>query len=160
MRLTMRCGWIRAVVAWSGLAVSSLAQGVRQPLPQPDPMPPAIAAPVDEAYGGAIQLSVDLSDNARRVATVHKEIPVRKGAKELVLLYPQWIPGNHSPTGPISKLGGDRDDGRWQAGAVGAGSGGCICVSCAAGCGGEDGGVGFSVSFAVEGSGGEDRGLE
>ncbi len=24
----------------------------------------------------------------------------------MVLLYPQWIPGNHSPTGPISKLGG------------------------------------------------------
>jgi predicted metalloprotease with PDZ domain len=49
---------------------------------------------------------VDLSDNVHRVASVHEEIPVEEGAKELVLLYPQWIPGNHSPTGPISALGG------------------------------------------------------
>ena len=47
-----------------------------------------------------------MSDNAHRIANVHEEIPVEKGAKELILLYPQWIPGNHSPTGPISKLGG------------------------------------------------------
>jgi predicted metalloprotease with PDZ domain len=76
------------------------------PQPQPDPMPPTIAAPVDKPYAGAVKLAVDVSDHVRHVASVHEEIPVEKGAKELVLLYPQWIPGNHSPTGPISKLGG------------------------------------------------------
>ena len=87
-------------------ASSLFAQSSPQPQPQPDPMPPAIVSPVDKPYAGAIKLTVDLSDNARRVARVHEDIPVEKGAKEIVLLYPQWIPGNHSPTGPISKLGG------------------------------------------------------
>jgi predicted metalloprotease with PDZ domain len=83
-----------------------LAQHTPQPQPQPNPMPPPIAAPVDQPYVGPVKLMVDLSDNVHRIATVHEDIPVETGAKELVLLYPQWIPGNHSPTGPISKLGG------------------------------------------------------
>ena len=87
-------------------ALPVFAQSMPQPLPQPDPMPPSIPAPVDKAYVGPIKHSVDVSDNARRIASVHEDIPVEKGAKELILLYPQWIPGNHSPTGPISKLGG------------------------------------------------------
>ncbi len=86
------------------LALSAFAQ--KQPLPEPIPYPPAIATPVDKPYVGPLKLFVDLSNNVDRLANVHEEIPVEKGAKELVLLYPQWIPGNHSPTGPISKLGG------------------------------------------------------
>ena len=97
----------RLVVAASlVLAAPLFAQSMPQPQPQPDPMPPPIADPVDKPYVGPVKLMVDLSDNARRVATVHEDVPVAKGAKELVLLYPQWIPGNHSPTGPISKLAG------------------------------------------------------
>ncbi len=87
-------------------ALPVFAQSIPQPLPQPTPLPPVIPAPVDKPYVGPVKLSVDISDNARRIANVHEEIPVEKGAKELILLYPQWIPGNHSPTGPISKLGG------------------------------------------------------
>ena len=77
-----------------------------QSLPESTPYPAPIAAPVDKPYVGPVKLSVDLTNNADRVANVHEDIPVERGAKELVLLYPQWIPGNHSPTGPISKLGG------------------------------------------------------
>jgi predicted metalloprotease with PDZ domain len=69
-------------------------------------MPPPIAAPVDQPYVGPVKLTVDLTDNARRVASVHEDISAEPGAKELVLLYPQWIPGSHSPNGPISKLAG------------------------------------------------------
>src|SRR6202521_1743617 len=87
-------------------ATALLAQSKNQPQPQPAPMPPPIAAPVDRPYVGPVKLMVDLGDNVHRIATVHEDIPVETGAKELVLLYPQWIPGNHSPTGPISKLGG------------------------------------------------------
>jgi hypothetical protein len=76
------------------------------PQPQPDPMPPAIATPVDKPYVGPVKLAVDVTDHVRHVAHVHEDIPVEKGARKLVLLYPQWILGNHSPTGPISKLGG------------------------------------------------------
>jgi predicted metalloprotease with PDZ domain len=72
--------------------------------PQPVPLPPPIVAPADTPYPGTIELMVDLTDNTRRIASVHEVIPVE--GSELTLLYPQWIPGNHSPTGPISKLGG------------------------------------------------------
>ena len=47
---------------------------------------------------------MDLTDVKRRIIGVHETIPVRAGG--LTLLYPKWIPGNHSPTGPISKVAG------------------------------------------------------
>lgn len=72
----------------------------------PTPLPPAIAAPVDKPYVGPIQLSVDLTDVTDRIEKVHEEIPVEPGAKEMVLLYPEWVPGGHSPRGPISALAG------------------------------------------------------
>jgi predicted metalloprotease with PDZ domain len=89
-------------------ATRLLAQNANQSQsqPEPEPMPPPIAAPVDKPYVGPVKLTVDLTDNARRVAAIHEDIPVEAGEKELVLLYPQWIPGNHSPTGPISRLSG------------------------------------------------------
>jgi predicted metalloprotease with PDZ domain len=77
-----------------------------QSQPQPVPMPPAIVTPVDKPYVGPVQLEVTLSDLAHRVVHVHERVPVERGAKELTLLYPQWIPGNHSPTGPISRVAG------------------------------------------------------
>jgi predicted metalloprotease with PDZ domain len=73
--------------------------------PQPVPMPPPIKAPVDEAYpGGTIGLSVSITDVVHRVIDVEETVPVEAG--ELTLLYPAWIPGNHSPTGPISEVAG------------------------------------------------------
>jgi predicted metalloprotease with PDZ domain len=75
------------------------------PKPEPAPMPAAIAAPVDRLYVGAIHLDVDLTNVTDRVEHVHERIPV-EGEQELVLLYPQWIPGNHSPSGPISRIAG------------------------------------------------------
>ncbi len=95
-----------SLLAAAALAFTAPLLAQKQPQPQPDPMPPPIAAPVDKPYVGPVKLSVDLSNNVDRIATVHEEIPVVKGEREMVLLYPQWIPGNHSPTGPISKLGG------------------------------------------------------
>jgi predicted metalloprotease with PDZ domain len=70
--------------------------------PEPVPMPPPITAPVDTPYPGSISLAVNLTNTVDRVANVHETIPVRAG--KLTLLYPEWIPGNHSPTGPIENL--------------------------------------------------------
>lgn len=69
-------------------------------------MPPPITAPVDKPYVGPIDLDVNLTNLTDRVIHVRENIPVERGARELVLLYPQWIPGNHSPTGPISRVAG------------------------------------------------------
>ncbi|ALN82990.1 M61 family metallopeptidase [Lysobacter antibioticus] len=69
-------------------------------------------APRDLPYPGALQLDVDATDLARRVLHVRQRIPVQPGA--LTLLFPQWIQGNHSPTGPIDKLAGLRLRGNGQ----------------------------------------------
>src|ERR1043166_2779313 len=88
-------------------SLSLSAQTVKNPPPpQPVPMPPPIAAPVDQPYVGPVQLDVDLTSVGDRVAHVRERIPVPAKAKELVLLYPQWIPGAHSPVGPISRIAG------------------------------------------------------
>ncbi|HEY6985512.1 MAG TPA: peptidase M61 [Rhodanobacteraceae bacterium] len=61
-------------------------------------------APADVDYPGTLVLAVDATDLDHRVFRVHEEIPVAGGA--LTLFYPQWLPGNHSPRGPIDKLAG------------------------------------------------------
>jgi len=96
----------RRIVTFFAVALLALSPVYAQssPGPQPVPLPPPIVAPADKPYPGAVELVVDLTDNARRIASVHESIPVE--GSTLTLLYPQWIPGNHSPTGPISKLGG------------------------------------------------------
>jgi len=49
-----------------------------------------------------IQVNVDARDAPRRLIHVELHIPARPGP--LTLLYPQWIPGEHGPTGPIADL--------------------------------------------------------
>ena len=73
--------------------------------PQPLPMPAQIAVPKDTPYPGPIRLEVDATDLGRHIFKIRETIPVR-GGEPLVLLYPQWLPGNHSPTGRVDKLAG------------------------------------------------------
>ena len=63
-----------------------------------------ISPPRDTKYSGTIQIAVDVSDTRQGIFRVHEVVPVRSG--EVTLLYPEWIPGNHSPTGPISMVAG------------------------------------------------------
>jgi predicted metalloprotease with PDZ domain len=51
-----------------------------------------------------IVLHVDLTDAPRHLLHAHLQIPVTAGP--LTLEYPQWIPGDHRPTGPIDNLAG------------------------------------------------------
>ncbi|WP_369929272.1 M61 family metallopeptidase [Xanthomonas sp. NCPPB 2632] len=60
----------------------------------------------DVPYVGTVTLNVDVSDTAQGIFRVHESLPVQAGA--LTLLYPQWIPGDHSPTGPVAMLAGLR----------------------------------------------------
>jgi len=91
----------------ASFSLSLFAQTIKNPPPpQPVPMPPPIVAPVDQPYAGPIQLDVDLTNVRNRVAHVRETIPLPPKAKELVLLYPEWIPGAHSPVGTISRIAG------------------------------------------------------
>jgi len=63
-----------------------------------------VPAPQDTKYPGTVTLHVDASDTVQGIFRVRETIPVKAGA--LTLLYPEWIPGDHSPTGPINMLAG------------------------------------------------------
>jgi predicted metalloprotease with PDZ domain len=63
-----------------------------------------VAAPQDIPFNGTLKINVDATDLAHRVFRVHESVPAQAGP--LTLLYPQWLPGNHSPTGSIDKLAG------------------------------------------------------
>jgi predicted metalloprotease with PDZ domain len=62
----------------------------------------AAQTPVQTA--APILLHVDLTDAPRRLLHAHLQIPVNPGP--LTLEYPEWIPGDHRPTGPIDNLAG------------------------------------------------------
>ena len=54
----------------------------------------------------SIKMNVDATDAARNVLHTTLMIPVKPGP--LSLFYPKWIPGEHSPTGPINDMVGLR----------------------------------------------------
>ena len=68
------------------------------------PLPPVVPAPVDKPYAGTVSLSVDLTNVNDRVLNVHETIPVKPG--EITLLYPEWLPGTHSPSNPVANMAG------------------------------------------------------
>jgi predicted metalloprotease with PDZ domain len=53
---------------------------------------------------GTIRLAVDATDAPKKILHVHEEIPVQAGP--LTLYYPEWIPGEHMPDGPIIEMAG------------------------------------------------------
>jgi predicted metalloprotease with PDZ domain len=84
------------------LAISAQAQN--SPGPQPAPMPPPIAAPVDTPYPGTISLRVDFTNVTDRILVVHETVPIK--GRDITLLYPEWLPGTHSPSNPVAQLAG------------------------------------------------------
>jgi predicted metalloprotease with PDZ domain len=93
-----------AICAAFFLASSSGAYAQNPAGPQPVPLPSPVLLPVDKAYGGTISLSVDVTNVNDRVLDVRESIPVKPG--EITLLYPQWLPGNHSPSNLVANLAG------------------------------------------------------
>jgi len=66
-----------------------------------------VPAPRDVPYApGTIKVEVDATNLDQRIFSVRETIPVQAGA--LTLLYPEWLPGKHSPRGPIDKIAGIR----------------------------------------------------
>ncbi|GAB3056262.1 M61 family metallopeptidase [Stenotrophomonas tumulicola] len=68
---------------------------------------PALAQtppPAQSAWPGTLRINVDARDLGHRIFKVTTTVPAKPGP--LTLLYPQWLPGHHSPSGPIDKLAG------------------------------------------------------
>jgi predicted metalloprotease with PDZ domain len=83
MRLLSRV-WFWAVVF--GAAITTVAEAAPQP-----------SSPT-------ITLAVDASEAPRKIFHAQLTIPAAPGT--LTLYYPEWIPGEHGPTGPIQDLAG------------------------------------------------------
>src|SRR5438067_3488083 len=77
---------------WSRFLVVIAAAGLAGPARAADPPP--------------VELEVDLTDVARRV--VHTKLSVPANPGPLTLYYPKWIPGTHSPVGPVADQAGLR----------------------------------------------------
>ena len=91
-RLACTCMLATSLALSAGTALAQQQRSQQVPDPQ------------DTPYAGTIALHVDASDTTQGIFRVQETIPVTTGP--LTLLYPQWIPGDHSPTGPIDMLAG------------------------------------------------------
>lgn len=87
-----------ALVPLTGLAAENTK-------PQPLPIEKTIPDAVDQPYPGTITLNVDATDIQRGIFNVNETIPVAKSG-DVVLLLPEWLPGNHAPRGPVEKITG------------------------------------------------------
>src|SRR5579859_84166 len=71
-------------------------------------IPAAIAALLGSvllsAQDSTVRISVDATDAPRRLFHIQMTMPAKAGP--MTLLYPEWIPGEHGPTGPIANLVG------------------------------------------------------
>ncbi len=82
----------------------SVASAQNSSGPQPVPLPPPIVAPADTPYPGTISLIVDMTNVNDRIFEVRETIPV--AGSKVTLLYPEWLPGTHSPSNPIANMTG------------------------------------------------------
>src|SRR3954471_11158195 len=84
-----------------------------QLVPSLNSKPEAYAKPVrvpearDIPFPGTVQLTVDASDVTRGIFRIKERVPVT-AAGDLVMLYPKWVPGGHSPRGDIKNVTGIR----------------------------------------------------
>ncbi len=92
------------VLAALCIALTATAHAQSSPGPQPVPLPAPIAAPADTPYPGTISLLVNVTNVSDRILNVHETIPIK--GRDITLLYPEWLPGTHSPSDPAGELAG------------------------------------------------------
>jgi predicted metalloprotease with PDZ domain len=73
--------------------------------PTAAPLPPALPAPLDRPFHGAIELAVNATDTDHQIFSVHETIPVQAPG-DVVLLYPEWETASHAPTATVTELAG------------------------------------------------------
>src|ERR1700751_4101681 len=65
----------------------------------------ALCSPsLTQAQKTPIQITADLSEAPRKLFHAEVDIPVNAGP--LTLITPKWIPGHHSPSGPVADIAG------------------------------------------------------
>jgi predicted metalloprotease with PDZ domain len=84
-------GMAKVSVALAGVVALVLACG-------------CVAVASAQTSAAPIRLRVDASQAPQKILHVHMQIPVTGGP--VTLYYPQWIPGEHMPDGPIIQVAG------------------------------------------------------
>ncbi|GAO54441.1 PDZ domain family protein [Novosphingobium sp. MD-1] len=92
------------LVTASTLPAHAQVQPATNTKPMAVPIVHQVPDPEDKPFPGTIRLDIDATDVTRGAYRVTETIPVPPGATRLTLLYPQWLPGNHGPRGPLSEL--------------------------------------------------------
>jgi len=92
-------------LAFALCAFAALPAHAENSKPQPVPITDTIPAPRDVTFPGTVTLNIDATDTRRGIFTTQETIS-GVSAGHMVLLFPKWLPGNHSPTGQIDKLAG------------------------------------------------------
>jgi len=82
----------------------ALAQSTGRSAPTAVALPASLPDAQDVAYPGTITLDIDATDNVRNLYRVTQTFPVERGASELILQLPEWLPGNHGPKGPLNQI--------------------------------------------------------
>ena len=105
-------------VAFACLLLVSAASGAQtvppfNSKPAPTAKTDTIPSPHDVPYPGTLQLTVDASDVTRGIFRIHERVPVAQPG-DLVMLYPKWIPGGHTPRGDIKNITGFRPSANGQ----------------------------------------------
>jgi len=105
-----------ALILSSSLASTAGAQLVPALNSKPEAYAKPIRIPVaqDLPFPGTVQLTVDATDVTRGIFHIHEKVPVTDEG-DLVMLYPKWIPGGHSPRGDIKNATGIRFSANGQA---------------------------------------------
>ncbi|MFC5513873.1 M61 family metallopeptidase [Massilia jejuensis] len=80
------------------------ASGLALALALAFPLRAAVPAPADRPYPGTIVLKVDATNLAQQIFRMRMTVPVSPGP--MTFLYPQWLPANHGPSGPLTQLAG------------------------------------------------------
>ena len=91
-----------AVFALFCIVLTTAVLAQNSPGPQPAPPTPPVATPADTPYPGTISLMVDVTNTTNKVVNVHETVPVK--GRDVTLLYPEWLPGTHSPSNPVAQL--------------------------------------------------------
>jgi predicted metalloprotease with PDZ domain len=86
-------------------APAALAQQASAAPPALAAAMPAIPAARDVAYPGVITLDIDATNLAQHIFAITETIPVAQPGP-MTLFFPEWLPGNHGPVGPIAQLAG------------------------------------------------------
>ncbi|HEY0958101.1 MAG TPA: peptidase M61 [Novosphingobium sp.] len=86
-------------------AFAIVSPAAAQEAPLAEPAAAQLPAPQDLPYpGGTIRLDIDASDTQRGIYRAIETIPLTPGTRSMTLLFPEWLPGNHGPRGPLAEL--------------------------------------------------------